>query len=40
MVERPLSGAVKSLRLGVDALVDSRIRDFFDTDSDLHEQGL
>ena len=40
MVQRPLAGAVKSFRIRVDALVDSRVGDFFDTDRDLHRQGL
>jgi hypothetical protein len=40
VVERAFAGAVKPLRPWVDALGDSRIRDFFDTDRDLHEQGL
>jgi hypothetical protein len=40
MIERALAGAVKSLRVRVDALIDRRIWDFFDTHRDLHEQGL
>jgi hypothetical protein len=41
MVEHAFAGAVKPLRARVDALCDSRIGDFFDTDCDLHfEQGL
>jgi hypothetical protein len=40
MVQRPLARAVKPLGCGVDALVDTRIGDFFDTHDDLHEQGL
>jgi len=41
VVERAFAGTVKPLRVRVDALRDSRIRDLFDTDRNLHfEQGL
>jgi hypothetical protein len=40
VVERAFAGAVKPLRVRVDALGDTRIGDLFDTNSDLHEQGL
>jgi hypothetical protein len=40
VIERALAGAVKPFRVRVDALGNARIGDFFDTDRDLHEQGL
>ena len=40
LIQRPLARAVQSPGSGVDALMDSRIGDFLDTDRDLHGQGL